>query len=491
MLHICCPRRGSSVRTMQETLGEQLQTAPQKSAKAGAKSGLDKLFVPDSVAVIGATERPGTVGRTVLSNLIESRFRSKVYAVNPSHAEVLGLKAYKTISHVPGQVDLAVVVTPALTVAHVIGECVDAGVKAAVVISAGFRERGPEGAALEQQIQQQLRRGTMRLIGPNCLGIMNPAIGLNATFAKDTPKAGNVAFLSQSGALLTAILDWSQREEVGFSAIVSTGSMLDVGWGDLIDYFGDDPHTHSILVYMESVADARSFLSAAREVALSKPIIVIKAGRTEAASKAASSHTGAMTGSDDVFDAALRRCGVLRVQSIADLFYMAEVLSKQPRPRGPRLTIVTNAGGPGVLATDALIPNGGQLATLSEESLQSLDKFLPRHWSHNNPIDILGDADSERYAKALEIASKDPNSDGLLVILAPQGMTDPFAVAERLQPYALTSGKPLLASWMGGTSVASGEKDLNTAGIPTFSFPDTAARAFTYMWRHSYNLHGL
>ena len=469
----------------------QRPTAAENSAKAGARSGFSALFVPESIAIIGATDRPGTVGRTVLSNLIESPFRSKVYPVNPSHSELLGLKAYKSIGDIPEQVDLAVVVTPALTVAHVIGECVDAGVKAAVVISAGFRERGPEGAALEQQIQQQLRRGTMRLIGPNCLGIMNPAIGLNATFAKGTPKAGNVAFLSQSGALLTAILDWSQREEVGFSAIVSTGSMLDVGWGDLIDYFGDDPHTHSILIYMESVGDARSFLSAAREVSLSKPIIVIKAGRSEAASRAAASHTGALTGSDEVLDAAFRRCGVLRVHTIADLFYMAETLSKQPLPRGPRLTIVTNAGGPAVLATDALVANGGQLAAPSEESLWSLDQFLPRHWSHNNPIDILGDADAERYAKALEIASKDPNSDGLLVILAPQGMTDPSEIAERLQPYAQASGKPLLASWMGGVSVASGEKVLNTAGIPTFLYADTAARAFTYMWRYSHNLHGL
>jgi acetyltransferase len=474
-----------------ESRGEQTRTTAEQSAKAGEKSGLSALFVPDSVAVIGATERTGTVGRTVLSNLIESRFRSKVYAVNPSHSQVLGLKAYKSVGDIPKQVDLAIVVTPALTVARVIGECVDGGVKAAVVISAGFRERGSEGEALEQQIRQQLRRGTMRLIGPNCLGIMNPAIGLNATFAKGTPKAGNVAFLSQSGALLTAILDWSQREEVGFSAIVSTGSMLDVGWGDLIDYFGDDPHTHSILVYMESVGDARSFLSAAREVSLSKPIIVIKAGRSEAASRAAASHTGALTGSDEVLDAAFRRCGVLRVHNIADLFYMAETLSKQPLPRGPRLTIVTNAGGPAVLATDALIANGGLLATPSEESLRGLDQFLPRHWSHNNPIDILGDADSERYAKALEIASKDRNSDGLLVILSPQGMTDPFEVAERVQPYAQASGKPLLASWMGGLSVASGEKVLNTAGIPTFSFPDTAARAFTYMWRYNHSLHGL
>jgi len=483
--------RESLVSLTQGSQPEQAQTAAKKSGKAGARSGLDALFVPDCVAVIGATDRPGTVGRTVLSNLIESSFRSKVYAVNPSHSEVLGLKAYKGIGDIPEQLDLAVVVTPALTVAHVIGECVDAGVKAAVVISAGFRERGPEGAALEQQIQQQLRRGTMRLIGPNCLGIMNPAIGLNATFAKGTPKAGNVAFLSQSGALLTAILDWSQRGEVGFSAIVSTGSMLDVGWGDLIDYFGDDPHTHSILVYMESVGDARSFLSAAREVSLSKPIIVIKAGRSEAASRAAASHTGALTGSDAVLDAAFRRCGVLRVHNIADLFYMAETLSKQPRPKGPRLTIVTNAGGPAVLATDALVADGGQLATLSEESLRGLNQFLPRHWSHNNPIDILGDADSERYAKAIEIASKDPNSDGLLVILAPQGMTDPSEVAERLQPHARASGKPLLASWMGGVSVALGEKVLHTAGIPTFAYPDTAARAFTSMWRYNYNLRGL
>ena len=475
----------------QGRLDEKTRTASEKSAKAGAKSCLDALFVPDSVAVIGATERPGTVGRTVLSNLMESRFRSKVYAVNPSHSEVLGLKAYKSIGDISERVDLAVVVTPAVTVSNVVGECVDAGVRAAVVISAGFRERGPEGAALEEQIQQQLRRGTMRLIGPNCLGIMNPAIGLNATFARGMPKAGNVAFLSQSGALTTAILDWSQREEVGFSAIVSTGSMLDVGWGDLIDYFGDDPHTHSILVYMESVGDARSFLSAAREVSLSKPIIVIKAGRSEAASRAAASHTGALTGNDEVLDSAFRRCGVLRVHNIADLFYMAETLSKQPRPKGSRLMIITNAGGPAVLATDALIANGGQLATPSEESLRGLDQFLPRHWSHNNPIDILGDADSERYAKAIEIASKDPNSDGLLVILAPQGMTDPTEVAERLQPYARASGKPLLASWMGGGSVAVGEKVLNTAGIPTFAYPDTAARAFTHMWRYSYNLQGL
>jgi len=460
-------------------------------AEPQIRTGLDALFLPDCVALIGATERSGTVGRTILENLLHPSFRGKVFAVNSRHPEICGRKAYPSISDVPDKIDLAIVATPAPTVPGIVGECVDAGVKSAVVISAGFKERGPQGVELERQIQEQLRRSSMRLIGPNCLGIMNPSVGLNATFAKDAPRPGNVAFLSQSGALLTAILDWAQLEEIGFSAIISTGSMLDVGWGDLIYHFGDDSNTESILLYMEAVGDARSFLSAAREVALRKPIIVIKAGRSEAASLAAASHTGALTGSDEVLDAAFRRSGVLRVRAIADLFYMAEVLSKQPRPKGPRLTILTNAGGPAVLATDALIANGGQLSVASEKTLQALDEFLPPHWSHNNPIDILGDANSERYAKAIEIASSDPNSDGLLVILAPQGMTDPAAVAERLKPYAKSSGKPVLTSWMGGASILSGEAILNAAGIPTFPYPDTAARAFTYMWRYSYNLRGL
>jgi len=449
------------------------------------------LFKPDSVAVIGATEREGSVGRAIVSNLRIPAFRGKVYPVNPQHANVLGLTAYPSISDVPEAVDLAVIVTPAATVPTIVRECVTAGVKSGIVVSAGFRERGAEGQALETQIAQELGRGHMRLLGPNCLGVMNPKFGLNATFAQTIARPGNVAFLSQSGALQTAILDWSLREQVGFSAFVSTGSMLDIGWGDLIDYFGDDPATQSILIYMESIGDARAFLSAAREVTLTKPIIVLKAGRTEDGSKAAASHTGALTGSDDVLEAAFRRAGVLRVNSIADLFYMAEVLSKQPRPRGPKLTILTNAGGPGVLATDTLIATGGELAALSTESLDALNRFLPAHWSHGNPIDILGDADPERYQRAAEIALADVNSDGLLVILAPQGMTNPADVAERLKPHAHAHGKPLLASWMGGASVAGGEVVLNTAGIPTFAYPDTAARIFTLMWRYTYNLRGI
>jgi acetyltransferase len=462
----------------------------QNSPARRSPSALGCFFSPSTVAVIGATDRQGSVGRTVLANLLSSGFPGKVYAVNPNRKEVLGQECFASVAAIGEKIDLAVVVTPAPTVPGVIHDCVDSGTQSGIVISAGFRELGPQGAALEQQIQSELRRGEMRLVGPNCLGMMNPRLGLNATFARDIAMKGNVAFLSQSGALLTAILDWAAQEEVGFSAIISTGSMLDVGWGDLISFFGEDPETKSILLYMESVGEARSFLSAAREVAFSKPIIVIKAGRSEAASHAASSHTGALTGSDEVFDAAFRRCGILRVQSISDLFYMAEVLGKQPRPRGPRLTILTNAGGPGVLATDALIATGGELAPLPKPTFEALDKLLPPHWSHNNPIDILGDADPQRYARALEIAIDNPESDGLLVILAPQGMTDPAHVAGELKSYAKGKGKPLLASWMGGKAVSEGESILNGAGIPTFPFPDTAARAFNYMWRYSYNLRG-
>jgi acetyltransferase len=466
-------------------------TAVRRSATA--KAGLDALFLPETVAVIGASERAGTVGRTVLENLLHGTFQGRIFPVNPKRPQLLGVPAYPNLAAIPETADLAVIATPAPTVPGIIAECVDAGVRSVVVISAGFREKGKEGAALEEQIRAELRRSTngMRLIGPNCLGVMTPRIGFNATFANDIARTGNVAFLSQSGALLTGILDWSKREQVGFSAIVSTGSMLDVGWGDLIYHFGDDPNTKSILLYMESVGDARSFLSAAREVALTKPIIVIKPGRSEAASRAAASHTGALTGSDEVLDAAFRRCGVLRVQNISDLFYMAEVLGKQPRPEGKRLTILTNAGGPAVLATDSLIANGGELAALAPATIEKLNSFLPEHWSHNNPIDVLGDASAELYAKAIEVAAADANSDGLLVVLAPQGMTDPTQIAERLTPYAKAYGKPVLASWMGGPAIAEGESVLNAAGIPTMPYPDTAARAFTYMWRYNDNLRAL
>ena len=451
---------------------------------------LDALFLPQSVAVIGASERAGSVGRSVLWNLLSSPFGGTVFPVNAKRPNVLGIKAYPSVRDLPDKVDLVVLTTPADTVPDLIAESVELGIPAAIVISAGFKEHGEHGKELERQISEIIR-GKMRLIGPNCLGVMNPVRGFNATFAHSVARPGNVAFISQSGALCTAVLDWSLRENVGFSGFVSVGSMLDVNWGDLVDYFGSDPRTHSIVIYMESIGDAGAFLSAAREVSLTKPVIVIKAGRTAAAAKAAASHTGALTGSDEVFDAAFRRSGVLRVNSIADIFFMSDVLAKQPRPRGKRLCILTNAGGPGVLATDALVAGGGELAELSPETLQAFDKILPPQWSHNNPVDILGDAEPERYAKSLEIAAKDPSIDGMLVVLTPQDMTNPTQIAEKLKPYAKGLNKPVLASWMGGAEVAAGEQILNQAGIPTFQFPDSAVRAFNYMWRYSYNLKGL
>ncbi len=452
---------------------------------------LDVFFTPNNIAVIGATENPGTVGRTTFWNLISTPFGGAVFPVNPKRPSVLGVKAYPSISAIPEQVDLAVIITPAPSIPGIIRECGENGVKGAIVISAGFKEMGAPGVKLEQKLLEEARAAGIRIIGPNCLGFMCPLTGVNATFAAGMARPGNVGFISQSGALCTAVLDWSFRQQVGFSAFISVGSMLDIGWGDLIDYLGRDPRTRSILLYMESVGDARSFLSAAREVALSKPIIIIKAGRTAAGGKAAASHTGSLTGSDDVLDSAVRRSGVLRVSNIADLFYMAEVLAKQPRPKGPRLTIVTNAGGPGVLATDSLIASGGELAEISPQTMESLNGVLPPTWSHNNPIDVIGDATAERYAKALEIAAKDPNSDGLLVVLTPQAMTDPTQIAEHLKPYAKLGDKPVLASWMGGPIIEAGEHILNAANIPTFPYPDTAARMFYYMWRYSYNLRSL
>jgi acetyltransferase len=445
------------------------------------RNPLDAIFSPKNVALIGATENPGSVGRTIMWNLIRNPFGGAVLPVNPKRASVMGVKAYPSISAVPEKVDLAVIVTPAPSVPNLISECVAAGVKGAIIISAGFKETGAQGAELERQVLANARKGGMRIIGPNCLGVMNPLGGLNATFAASMARPGKVGFISQSGALCTAVLDWSLTANVGFSAFISIGSMLDVGWGDLIYYLGDDPNTESVVIYMETIGDARAFLSAAREVANAKPIIVIKPGRTEGAARAAASHTGSLTGSDDVLEMAFRRAGVLRVNSIAELFYMSDLLAKQPRPAGNRLTILTNAGGPGVLATDALITNGGELAQLSDETMEAFNQLLPAAWSHNNPVDIIGDASPERYAKAIDIAAADPNSDGMLVILTPQDMTDPTKTAEELAPHAQSLGKPLLASWMGGAGVAEGEAILNRANIPTFPYPDTAARMFDYM----------
>ncbi len=472
------PSSGKALKSAHDILGH-------------AEHPLDPFFKPKNVAMIGATENPGSVGRTTLWNLISSPFGGAVFPVNPKRDSVLGIKAYKSVKEIPAEIDLAVIATNSKLIPGIVKECGEIGCKAAVVISAGFKEAGPEGIELERQLLANAKAADMRIIGPNCLGIMVPPSGINATFAAGMARTGSVGFLSQSGALCTAVLDWSLAENVGFSAFMSLGSMADVGWGDLIYYLGNDPKTRSILIYMESVGDARSFLSAAREVAYTKPIIVIKAGRTAAGSQAAASHTGSMTGSDDVLDIAFRRSGVLRVTNIADLFYMAEVLAKQPRPKGPRLTVLTNAGGPGVLAADSLLLGDGELAEISDQTIAELDKFLPSTWSRRNPIDIIGDADPERYAKTLEVVSKDENTDGMLVILTPQAMTDSTQTAQLLRPLAKLGERPVIASWMGGVDVDAGVRILNQAGIPTFPYPDTAARMFNYMWRYASNLRAL
>lgn len=463
----------------------QLPTA----GRSPRRDPLVALFAPRSVAVIGASEAPGSVGRSVLENL--TLFAGPVHAVNPNHKTIFGRCSFSSVLDISEPPDLAVIATPAATVPQIVRSCVEAKIPAAVILSAGFKECGAKGAELEKQILAEARKGGLRLVGPNCLGVMTPALNLNATFANRIANPGSVAFLSQSGALCAAILDWSFKEDIGFSSFVSVGSMIDIGWGDLINHFGDDPHTKSILCYMESVGDARSFMSAAREVALTKPIIILKVGHTDAGARAAASHTGALTGSDAVLDAAFRRAGVLRVQTLDELFDMAEVLAKQPRLHGPRLAIVTNAGGPGALAADMLISSGAALARLSPNTLQSLNMFLPDHWSHTNPVDILGDAGPARFKQTILTVAADAEADGILTILTPQAVTDPTGTAVDVCECAKAIQKPLLASWMGGTSVEDAEATLNAAHIPTFKTPDAAARAFALMWQYSDNLRAL
>lgn len=470
---------------------QQIRTDPSQNFMERLPQPLDAIFLPKTVAVIGAKDTPGSVGRTIMSNLIGGGFGGKIFPVNPHRKEVLGLEAFPTLFDVPEPVDLAVIVTPAATVPGIIEECAKCHVRGAIIISAGFKEAGEVGVALEKEIVHRARGAGMPIIGPNCLGVMNPIYGLNATFAKGMALQGNVAFISQSGALCTAVLDWSFQEKIGFSSFVSIGSMADVGWGQLIDYLGGDPQTQSILIYMETIGDPRSFLTAAREIAMEKPIIVIKAGRSAAAAQAAASHTGSLAGSDEVFDAALERAGILRVDSIQELFSMASVLGRQPRPKGNRLAIVTNAGGPAVLATDAAVLHGAVMAGLEPGTLAALNAHLPPAWSHHNPVDILGDATPERYAATIEELAQDSHVDGMLAILTPQDMTDCDKIAEGLAPYAHLPGKPVLASWMGGESVKNGVEILSQAGIPVFEYPDSAATTFATMWRYSQNIKNL
>ncbi|MEB3214308.1 MAG: acetate--CoA ligase family protein [Leptolyngbyaceae bacterium] len=459
---------------------------------------LTTLFEPKNIAIFGANNNSGTVGNSLLKNLLESPFYGAIFPIHPSGERVFDIPTFSTIEHVPGGVDLAVIATPLSVIPHILEDCVEAGVKSAIAISPGLRETGAISPAVEKHLRQVLNGGTIRLLGPNSLGVMNPRKGLNATLSSTMALPGNIGFVSQSGALCRAVLDWSFHENVGFSAFISMGTMLDIEWGDLISYLGRDPYTQSIVIHMESLRDAHSFLAAARHVTPIKPIILLKGGCTEAAVKAAIAHTGGIGGNDDVFEAALQRCGVLRVNRISELFNMSEVLAKRKfQPQGNRLTIITNSGGLGVLATDALVSTGGQLAELTPKTLAQLEEILPSDWSHSNPIDILGDADGDRYQQAIEVAIRDPHTDGLLVILAPQGAADPTQTAEklkdtvnRLQPTALNH-KPILASWVGGAEVLAGETILNRYQIPTYPYLDSAARLFNLMWQQSYCLQGL
>jgi acetyltransferase len=443
---------------------------------------LRKIFQPQSVAVVGASARPASVGSTVLANLHQSGFRGNIYPVNPKHDSLRGLRAYPSIGSIPTAPDLTIVATPAATVPGIVQECGQAGALGLIVLSAGFNEIGPAGKDIEAElIRSAAAFPDMRIIGPNCLGVMVPGSHLNASFAAGMAKPGRVAFISQSGALCTSILDWSLAEGIGFSHFVSIGNAMNVKVGDLIDYLAEDPTTDSIVLYLESVTDARCFMSAARTFTRSKPIVVYKAGRFAASAEAAASHTGAMAGIDAVYEAAFQRAGMVRVDRAEDMFDCAELLARQRTPAGPRLAIITNAGGPGVMAADELLERQGELATLEPETITKLNAVLPPHWSHRNPVDVLGDARPDRVAKALQIVVADPNVDGVLVVLTPQSMTDPMGTAIRVADIAATTREPVLAAWMGGHMVEPGRQILNQAGIPTYDSPDRAVRAFMYL----------
>lgn len=448
---------------------------------------LHKIFKPRSVAVIGASDTEGSVGFAVASNFARGEYEGTSYFVNPRKTEILGRKCYPSIGAVPETVDLAIIATPAKTVAGVVDECGRAGVKGAIILSAGFKETGPEGKALETEILEVARKYRLRIVGPNCLGVIRPDLHLNATFLAKVPKPGTVAFLSQSGALGSAILDVAIHENVGFSSFVSVGSMIDVDFGDLIDYFGSDPNTRSILMYVEGITQARKFMSAARHFARAKPIVVVKAGRFRESARAVASHTGALSGEDLIYDSAFKRAGIVRVEEIADLFSAAEVLSTQPLPEGNRLAIITNAGGPGIMTSDALLARGGKLAELSAATLARLNAALPPFWSHGNPIDLIGDAGPERYRAALEACLSDDGVDGILLLLTAQAMIDPLRVAETVVEVVRTNPhrpKTILASFMGRSKVVAANAFFAAHQIPTYSSPEQAVR--TYMTMHQY-----
>lgn len=456
---------------------------------------INLFFNPKSVVLFGANERAGTVGQTTLENLLSSKDKHKIYIISPNHDQLGETKTFPNLSALPEVPELAVVATAAETVPDIVEDCGKIGTKAVIVISAGFKEAGEKGKEREAKIVEHARKYGMRIMGPNCLGAIRPISGLNATFARKMPKPGKIAFLSQSGALGTSVLDWAVSRDIGFSAFVSLGSMLDIDFGDLIDFFGEDPQTKSIIIYLESfgstLANSRKFMSAVRGFARNKPIIVIKPGKYQESIQAAKSHTGAMVGEDSYYDAVFDRAGVVRVEEIGDLFNCASILDTAVLPKGQNLAIVTNAGGPAVLATDALIGRGGKLAPLSKETMDVLNQSLPAYWSKSNPIDILGDASVERYVSAIEATLKDPAVHGLVIIYTPQGVANAVDLAKTISKIAKKSTKPILTAMMGSKEVEKARQVFYDNKVPTYEFPEEAIRTYLYMYHYARNLDNL
>lgn len=442
---------------------------------------LDRLISPKSIAIFGASTRPQSLGALLYENLLKSKFHGKLYPINPKHKKLKGNTCYPDIQSITAPVDLAVIATPAPTVPDIIHACGEHGVRAAIVISAGFSEGDGKGAVYERKMLEVAHQYHIRILGPNCLGLIRPKVGMNATFSKNAALPGQMAMVSQSGALCTAILDWAESRGIGFSAIASLGDAADVDFGDLLDYLAQDSETRSILLYIEGIRNSRSFMSGLRVAARMKPTIVIKAGRHSSGSKAAMTHTGALIGDDDVFDAALQRAGVVRADSISQLFGAAQLLSSSHRVNGNRLVILTNGGGPGVMATDRAADLGVELAQLSPETIKTLEANLPAHWSHGNPIDILGDATDTRYAMATEACLNDPNVDGVLVMLTPQAMTDATACAEAVIEARKKSNKLILTCWMGEGHVRKANELFARHHIPAYTNPESSVEAFAFL----------
>lgn len=449
---------------------------------------LDKVFTPSSIALIGASSRPGVVGTVTLGNLRRSSFQGRLYLVNPRHASLNGLPVYPDVASLPEAPDLAVIATPPDQVPPLIAQLGVRGTKAAVVISAGFAELGEQGLALQQQMLAAAQPHLLRIVGPNCVGVMVPSIGLDATFAHVAPPPGDLAFVSQSGGMITAVLDWAQPRSVGFSHVVSLGDMADVDFGDMLDYLAIDPSIRAILLYVEGITHARKFMSAARNAARAKPVVVVKAGRFAESGKAARSHTGALAGSDAVYAAAFRRAGMLRVDTMAELFDAVETLALTQPPSGDHLAILTNGGGPGVMAADALIAQGGRLAGLSAATIARLDAILPPTWSRGNPIDIIGDASGRRYAETLAVLTEDAAIDAVLVLNCPTALGSPTGAAQAVID-AVRSGlaRNVYTSWLGDYWAAPARRLFAQARIATYDTPDDAVQGFMHRVRHRRN----